>query len=145
MKFSKLWLILLIPIIILLGARITRFCVIKTFIPAGLHSGMVTDSTGQTADTTSAFLVSDFDQIMIFYNVTGITSGDSTFCKIQTQDPISENWVVLDSTTLASGWLTDTTTVMKKSTNPLGKYIRVISTYADTTDSMSFSVSAILK
>jgi len=133
---KKFWWLLLIPVMaITIGQRTSRWCIKYTVVSSALHT---------STDTSSTVIVSDYDQLMIFYNLSGLTANDSLFCLVQTRDPLSGNWANLDSTNLASGYLTDTTLVMKSKLGVLGEKIRVISTISSP-DSITFSISVILK
>lgn len=132
---KKLWLIpLVLMAVFLLGLRTVRYCMNVTIVPSGLQT---------STDTSQVILVKDFDGIMLFYDVSALTTGDTLACVVQTQDPLTKNWVDLD-TLLNSGNITGVTTIMKTKTGVLGERIRVISTVVPP-DSITFSVSAVLK
>ena len=135
---KKFWWLLLIPVMaITIGQRVYKAYTPKTLMVSARRLG---------TDTSSAISVKDWDEIMIFYDVDSIADSDvDTFaCVIQTQDPLSENWVVLDSSNLNSGNITDEALVMKTKIDVLGETIRAI-VVAGTGDSVTYSISVILK
>jgi len=132
---KKLWLIPLVVMAgLLLGLRTIRYSMNVTIVPSELQT---------STDTSQVILVKDFDGIMLFYDVSALTIGDTLACVVQTQDPLTKNWVDLD-TLLNSGDISEVTTVMRTKTGVLGERIRVISTIVPP-DSITFSISAILK